>query len=102
MPDYAGKVAVIPSYSRNLCGNCNRIRLTADGNIRNCLYSHNEFDLKDLMRSGGTEKEMKELILLWIISTSHRITININKDSKLSTKTIECSKYVTNDVEIGR
>jgi len=63
VPDYAGKVAVIPSYSRNLCGNCNRIRLTADGNIRNCLYSHNEFDLKDLMRSGGTEKEMKELIL---------------------------------------
>ena len=68
VPNYAGKVAVIPSYSRNLCGNCNRIRLTADGNIRNCLYSHNEFDLKDLMRSGGTEKEMKELILsaMWV------------------------------------
>ena len=64
VPDYAGKVAVIPAYSRNLCGNCNRIRLTADGKIRNCLYAHNEFDLRDLMRSGGTEEEMKELILL--------------------------------------
>ena len=63
VPNYAGKVAVIPSYSRNLCGNCNRIRLTADGNIRNCLYAHNEFNLRDLMRSGGTKEEMKELIL---------------------------------------
>ena len=63
VPNYAGKVAVIPSYSRNLCGNCNRIRLTADGNIRNCLYAHNELNLRDLMRSGGTDKEMKELIL---------------------------------------
>ena len=63
VPDYAGKVAVIPSYSRNLCGNCNRIRLTADGKIRNCLYANNEFNLRDLMRSGGTKEEMKELIL---------------------------------------
>ena len=63
VPNYAGKVAVIPSYSRNLCGNCNRIRLTADGKIRNCLYAHNEFNLRDLMRSGGTKEEMKELIL---------------------------------------
>ena len=63
VPNYAGKVAVIPSYSRNLCGNCNRIRLTADGNIRNCLYAHNEFNLKELMRSGGTEEELKELML---------------------------------------
>ena len=63
VPDYAGKIAVIPSYSRNFCGNCNRIRITADGKIRNCLYAHNEFNLKDLMRSGAREEEMKELIL---------------------------------------
>jgi cyclic pyranopterin phosphate synthase len=36
---YLGKVAVIPSYSRNLCANCNRIRVTADGSLKNCLYS---------------------------------------------------------------
>ena len=36
---YSGKVAVIPSYTRSLCGNCNRIRITADGKLLNCLYS---------------------------------------------------------------
>ena len=45
---------------------------------------------------------MKDLILVWIISTSHMIAININEDSKLSIKTIESSKCITNDVKIGR
>ncbi len=40
--DYKGKVAVIPAYSRSLCGECNRIRITADGKLLNCLYSQDE------------------------------------------------------------
>lgn len=62
IPGYLGKVAVIPSYSRNICGNCNRIRLTADGKIRNCLYSHNEFNLRDLMRQGGSDADVADLL----------------------------------------
>jgi len=52
---HAGKVAVIPAYTRSLCGACNRVRLTADGKIRNCLYSKREFDLRALLRGNATD-----------------------------------------------
>ena len=51
VPGYAGKIAVIPAFTRSLCGNCSRIRLTADGSIRNCLYSDEEYDLKSVLRT---------------------------------------------------
>jgi cyclic pyranopterin phosphate synthase len=62
IPNYAGKVAVIPSYSRNLCGNCNRIRITADGKLLNCLYSQNETNLRDAIRIGKSDMQIGEMI----------------------------------------
>ena len=59
---YLGKIAIIPSYSRNLCINCNRIRITADGCLRNCLYSKEEKSLRDLIRKGALDKELKEMV----------------------------------------
>ena len=59
---YLGKIAIIPSYSRNLCINCNRIRITADGCLRNCLYSKEEKSLRDLIRKGASDKELKKVI----------------------------------------
>ena len=55
---HAGKIAVIPAFTRSLCGNCSRIRVTADGNVRNCLYSDKEFSLRELIRQGGTDDEI--------------------------------------------
>ena len=60
--DYKGKVAVIPAYSRSLCGACNRIRITADGKLLNCLYSQNETNLRDGMRKGKSDMEIGEMI----------------------------------------
>jgi cyclic pyranopterin phosphate synthase len=60
--DYKGKVAVIPAFSRNLCGACNRIRITADGKLLNCLYSQNETNLRDAMRIGKSDMEIGEMI----------------------------------------
>ena len=60
--DYKGKVAVIPAYSRSLCGACNRIRITADGKLLNCLYSQNETNLRDAMRKGISDMEIGEMI----------------------------------------
>jgi len=57
-----GKIAVIPAYSRNLCGACNRIRITADGKLLNCLYSQEETNLRDAMRKGESDKEIKTMI----------------------------------------
>ncbi len=55
---HVGKIAVIPAFTRSLCGNCSRIRVTADGNIRNCLYSDKEFSLREMIRQGGTDDEI--------------------------------------------
>lgn len=58
VPGYKGKIAIIPAFTRSLCGNCSRIRLTADGGIRNCLYSDQEFTLMDLIRGGCTDEDI--------------------------------------------
>ncbi|MAG20861.1 MAG: GTP 3',8-cyclase MoaA [Candidatus Marinimicrobia bacterium] len=65
---FKGNVAVIPAYSRTLCGNCNRVRLTADGKLRNCLYSDNEFSLRDMMRNGTSDEAMAHLMkkAMWL------------------------------------
>ena len=63
VPGYKGKVAVIPSYSRDLCGACNRVRLTAIGQIRNCLYAKNNFSVRDTIRTGGSDKDIADLFL---------------------------------------
>ena len=60
--DYKGKVAVIPAYSRSLCGACNRIRITADGKLLNCLYSQDETNLRDAMRTGKTDEHIEKMI----------------------------------------
>ena len=62
MKNAKGKLAVIPAYSRNLCGTCNRIRITADGKLLNCLYSQEEANLRDLMRKGTSDGGIKALI----------------------------------------
>jgi len=59
---HAGRVAVIPAYTRSMCGSCDRIRLTADGQIRNCLYSEQEYDLRRALRAGADDEAIIELI----------------------------------------
>ncbi|MCH7496962.1 MAG: GTP 3',8-cyclase MoaA [Candidatus Marinimicrobia bacterium] len=62
IPGHLGKLAIIPAYTRSLCGSCNRIRLTADGCIRNCLYSEDEYSLRELMRSGATDGQLARIL----------------------------------------
>ena len=59
---YKGKIAVIPSYTRNMCGACNRLRITADGKLMNCLYSQSETNLRDAMRNGFSNEGIESLI----------------------------------------
>ena len=53
IPGYAGTFAVISSMTNHFCSTCNRLRLTANGNIRNCLFSDNEVDLLTPYRHGA-------------------------------------------------
>jgi len=60
--DGGGTVGVIASVSKPFCLNCNRIRLTADGKLRYCLFAIEEDDVKSLMRSGAGDHEIVALI----------------------------------------
>ncbi|GIM88571.1 GTP 3',8-cyclase [Paractinoplanes toevensis] len=52
------RVGVIASVTRPFCGDCDRTRLTADGQIRNCLFATEESDLRKLLRTGATDDEI--------------------------------------------
>jgi GTP 3',8-cyclase len=56
--DGAGTVGVIPTVTKPFCGDCDRVRLTADGQFRTCLFATDEFDLKAAMRSGETDDQL--------------------------------------------
>jgi len=60
--DGGGTVGIIASVSKPFCLNCNRIRLTADGKLRYCLFAIQEDDVKSLMRSGASDEEIAELV----------------------------------------
>jgi cyclic pyranopterin phosphate synthase len=53
-----GRVGVIGSVTRPFCGSCDRVRLTADGQIRNCLFATTETDLRTLLRTGAGDDEL--------------------------------------------
>jgi GTP 3',8-cyclase len=57
--DGGGEVGVIPSVTRPFCGDCDRIRLTADGQLRACLFAVDEVDLRAVLRDGGTDDDVE-------------------------------------------
>jgi cyclic pyranopterin phosphate synthase len=56
--DGHGRVGVIASVTRPFCGSCDRIRLTAEGQLRNCLFSVRETDLRAILRGGGSDDDL--------------------------------------------
>jgi cyclic pyranopterin phosphate synthase len=60
--DGRGRVGVIASVTRPFCGTCDRIRLTADGQVRTCLFSLTEYDVRNLLRSGGSDDALEALL----------------------------------------
>jgi cyclic pyranopterin phosphate synthase len=56
----AGRVGVISAISEHFCGRCNRLRLTADGNLRGCLFSDTEIGLRDLLRQEGSDEAIAD------------------------------------------
>ena len=60
--DGAGRVGVIPTVTKPFCGDCDRVRLTADGQFRTCLFATDEFDLRAALRSGESDDEIAERI----------------------------------------
>lgn len=55
-------VGIIPSVSKPFCDNCDRLRLTSDGKLRNCLFSPRRWDILAAIRNGGTDRQVAQLI----------------------------------------
>lgn len=62
LPGAKGTIGFITAISEHFCGTCNRLRLTANGQLRPCLYGNQEFDLKTPLRNGVSRQELAELI----------------------------------------
>lgn len=60
--DGRGEIGVVASVTRPFCGTCDRLRLTADGALRNCLFSDDELSVRDVLRSGGSEEDVAWLM----------------------------------------
>jgi len=73
--DGVGEIGLISSVTQPFCGTCNRLRLTADGAIRNCLFSDDETTLRDVMRAGGSDLDVEYLfrVAVWAKFPGHAI-----------------------------
>ena len=60
--DGSGSVGFIDPVTAPFCGQCDRLRLTADGQVRNCLFSTTEWDARQLLRSGGSDEMLVDLV----------------------------------------
>jgi len=60
--DGGGRVGLIASVSRPFCMSCNRIRITSDGKLRNCLFALEETDIRTLLRGGASEAEIAQAV----------------------------------------
>jgi cyclic pyranopterin phosphate synthase len=73
--DGHGRIGFINPVSEPFCGDCNRIRLTADGKLRTCLFSLNETDLRAPLRAGATDAEIEQVIrdAVWRKELKHHV-----------------------------
>jgi GTP 3',8-cyclase len=73
--DGRGEIGLISPVSQPFCGACSRIRLTADGKLRTCLFSKDDHDLKFLLRGGATDREIGDEIVAIVAEKEqgHRI-----------------------------
>ena len=76
--DGKGKIGIITAVSNPFCDHCNRIRMTADGKLRTCLFSTEETNLKELIRSGATDEAIIETInqAVLVKEPGHKINLD--------------------------
>jgi len=83
--DYKGTFGIIPAFTRTICSDCNRIRITATGMFKNCLFDDGVFNIRDFIRDGASNDELKELFLK-LVSKKPKdgFVAEANRDSSVS------------------
>ncbi len=72
LPAAAGKIGVIAPVTQHFCSTCNRLRLTADGKLRSCLFAKQELDIKARLRQGASTEELADIFRLAVVKKPHR------------------------------
>jgi cyclic pyranopterin phosphate synthase len=70
-----GRIGIIAPVTRAFCGACSRLRVTAEGKVRPCLFSHEEWDLRPLLRNGAADRDVARFIAdsMWTKQAGHGI-----------------------------
>ncbi len=63
IPGHLGNIGIIAAYSRTFCGTCNRIRVTAQGGLKTCLYGSDVLNIRDILRSGASDEMLTQALL---------------------------------------
>jgi molybdenum cofactor biosynthesis protein A len=82
VPGHLGTIGIIAAFSRTFCGTCNRIRLTAQGTLKTCLYDDGVLDVRALMRAGATDDELTAAFLR---AFAHRPATGFEAEQKRDT-----------------
>lgn len=77
--DGVGRIGFINPVTQPFCHRCNRLRLTAEGQVRNCLFSTEEWDARAILRGGGTDEELAEMVTASI--GAKKVGHGINSDA---------------------
>lgn len=77
-----GEIGLIGPVSDHFCRNCNRLRLTPDGKIRTCLFSDEEIDVKQFLRNGGSDEDLRKQLLLALKTKPEKHHLNTHSFKK--------------------
>lgn len=84
IPGHQGSIGIIAAYSRTFCGTCNRIRITPQGELKNCLYDDGVLNIRDLIRKGDSDEQLEQSLLT---AFSHRVKDGWEAERKRFEKT---------------
>jgi cyclic pyranopterin phosphate synthase len=84
LPNARGVVGLISPVSQPYCGNCNRMRLTADGRFHLCLLNDDELDLRSTLRNGGGERAIESILLRAVAAkpTGHHLERGVSTEDR--------------------
>lgn len=83
--NYKGTFGIIPAFTRTICSDCNRIRITATGMFKNCLFDDGVFNIREFMRNGASNDELKDLFLKLVAKKpKDGFVAEANRDSDVS------------------
>ena len=60
---HVGTIGIIPAFTRTICSDCNRMRITPNGTLKNCLFDGGVFNIRDFLRKGASNDDLKDVFL---------------------------------------